>query len=101
MLSLFVLNLCHQVNQSEISFEIREEDVGANGQKRRSDEGLMSSKEKIMRVEPEPMAAVFFDVEPEEVDEMASTLKVMIPSDRNLDCPSVLLLKEYFPYHAC
>ena len=26
----------------------------------------MSSKEKTMRVEPEPMAAVFFDVEPDE-----------------------------------
>ena len=41
---------CHQVNQSEISFEIREEDVGANCQKRRSDDGLVSLKEKNMRL---------------------------------------------------
>ena len=27
---------------------------------------MASSKEKTMRVEPEPMAAVFFDVEPDE-----------------------------------
>ena len=37
----------------------------------------MSSKEKTMRVEPEPMAAVFFDVEPEDEEEMATSLKVM------------------------
>ena len=36
----------------------------------------MSSKEKTMRVEPEPMAAVFFDVEAEEEEEMATTIKV-------------------------
>ena len=30
-----------------------------------------------MRVEPEPMAAVFFDVEPEDEEEMATSLKVM------------------------
>lgn len=32
-------------------------------------------KEKTLRLEPEPMAAVFFDVEPEE-EEMATGLKV-------------------------
>ena len=74
-MSVFSLSL--QVNQSEISFEIREEDVGGKGQKRRSNEGLIGSKEKTMRVEPEPMAAVFFDVEPEEEEEMATTVKVI------------------------
>ena len=74
-MSVFSLSL--QVNQSEISFEIREEDVGANSLKRRSDEGLVSLKEKTLRLEPEPMAAVFFDVEPEEEEEeMATGLKV-------------------------
>ena len=71
-----IVNLCQQVNQSEISFEIRDEDVGSKGQKRRSNERLTSFKEKTMRVEPEPMAAVFFDVEPEE-EEMVTTIKVM------------------------
>ena len=34
-------------------------------------------KEKDMRLEPEPMAAVFFDVDPEEEEEdMATSLKV-------------------------
>ena len=73
-LSVWIINLCQQVNQSEISFEIREEDVG--GPKRRSNEGLASSKEKAMRVEPEPMAAVFFDVEQEEEEVMPTTMKV-------------------------
>jgi len=67
-----------QVNLSEISFEIRDEDIGG-GSKRRSDEGLTNSREKSIKVEPEPMEAVFLDVEPDDDQEVhvaASAVKV-------------------------
>ena len=64
---------------SELSFEIRDEDIGGSGSKRRSDEGLTNSREKSIKVEPEPMEAVFLDVEPDEDQEVhvaASAVKV-------------------------
>ena len=49
-------------------------------------------KEKTMRLEPEPMAAVFFDVDPEEEEEdMATSLKV---SNGILNSP---LMQTVFP----
>ena len=42
-----------------------------------------------MRVEPEPMAAVFFDVEPEEEEEMATTVKVIKGIMNELLLPSL------------
>ena len=67
------------MNLSELSFEIRDEDIGGKGSKRKSDEGLANSREKSIKVEPEPMEAVFLDVEPDDDQEVhvaASAVKV-------------------------